>query len=70
MKLMRRDHKIFHSLGSQMFIADSPSRALYPEYRDIEREIRVEQPICFVVENAPLVDQQTRSSKLLTAILY
>ena len=58
MRLMRYDYEISHRPGSQMFIADSLSRASYPEYRDIERESKVERHICCVVENIPLVDHQ------------
>ena len=42
MRLMRYDYEISHSLGGQIFIADPFSRASYPEYRDIEKESKVE----------------------------
>ena len=66
MTLIRYDYEISYSPGSQMFIADSLSRASYPEYRDIERETMVEQHICCVVEKRSLVDHQLGKIKQAT----
>ena len=38
MRLMRYDFDIFHSPGSQMFIADNLSRVLYPEFKDLREQ--------------------------------
>ena len=66
MRLMKYDYKISNSPGSRMFIADFLSRVSYPEYRDIERESKVERHSCCVVENTPLIDHESDRIKRAT----
>jgi transposase InsO family protein len=53
---MRYDYSIFHTQGSMMHIADSLSRASYPDYKDREREEKVEAHVRFMVCCNRLVD--------------
>jgi transposase InsO family protein len=49
LRLMRYDYTIFHSPGDTMYIADSLSRASYPDFTDKERESKVEAHVHFMV---------------------
>jgi transposase InsO family protein len=63
LRLMRYEYSIFHSPGSSMHIADSLSRASYPDYRDKRREEKVEAHVQHIVHGGGVVDQDLEKIK-------
>jgi transposase InsO family protein len=61
---MRYEYAIFHSPGSSMHIADSLSRASYPDYRDKRREEKVEAHVRHIVHCWGVVDQDLEEIKV------
>ena len=63
LRLMRYEYSIFHSPGTSMHIADSLSRASYPDYRDKRREEKVEAHVRHIVHCNSVVDKDLEEMK-------
>ena len=63
LRLMRYDYDIFFSPGAVMHIADSLSRASYPDFRDREREDKTEGHVRCMKVATSMVDESLKEVK-------
>lgn len=66
LRMMRYSYTIFHSPGSQMFIADNLSRVEYPDHKDVNRSEKVEGHVRCVISHKSLYDGNLQSIKAQT----